>query len=175
MHTLLPYFCYGCVKQVHVSYQMACVECGRVCVEIYDPLKHISFNDSIEAIRVILDELRNLDLHVRSNSAPSRNRPLRRTTIAQDIRNYVPDYAIDEVVLGLMESDENKRRRPFSDIRKLRVVPSYTDGECSICLSQYAKGERGYEFRCKHFFHRKCARRWLTLQNTCPNCRLELE
>jgi hypothetical protein len=43
--------------------------------------------------------------------------------------------------------------------------------ECSICLNNQTK-HRFLQLSCKHFFHEKCAEKWLLeCSNSCPLCR----
>lgn len=176
MHTLLSYFCRRCREQVHVHHNMVCIACGGRSVEIYDPLKHMVFNDHIETVLTILEDLRALELPVHNNRR-SRTRTfdnLRRYEIAADIRNYLPDDLIEDFALELLANDECVRKSPPRNT-KLKTRISTSDGACSICLSDYKRGDKGFLFSCQHFFHRRCAAEWLRSHNTCPNCRQKLE
>lgn len=176
MRDTMLYFCHSCNKNVYVDGFMTCLECSDGFVEVYDPLKHAIFDDSMESILIILEELRNLNLpELRIRNLPQSSRQgMRSSSIASDIRNYVPDEAIDEVLAELMETNENNNTRPFSDVKKLKTRLAKKENMCSICLSTYKVGERILQFSCRHTFHRKCAVTWLKMQNTCPNCRLLL-
>jgi len=45
---------------------------------------------------------------------------------------------------------------------------------CSICLDPLNEGQ-DYKLNCKHRFHKKCIRIWLTSNNTCPLCRKNVD
>ena len=48
------------------------------------------------------------------------------------------------------------------------VTRILADGcQCAVCLEPYTD----CVLECGHFFHRRCALRWLRLSNTCPVCR----
>ncbi|CAI9116381.1 OLC1v1017511C1 [Oldenlandia corymbosa var. corymbosa] len=51
--------------------------------------------------------------------------------------------------------------------------PSDSSPECSICLSEYADGDKARQLRCNHVFHNKCLDKWLQAGShaTCPLCR----
>lgn len=176
MRTLLSYFCHDCREQVHIRNNMACIECGGRSVEIYDPLKHMVFNDHIDIVLAILEDLRTLDLPAYNPHSHRLRVPggRHRSTIAADIRNYLPDDAIGDVALELMANEEYGHK-PLLGTIKLKTKVSVSDGACSICLSDYERGDRGFLFSCQHFFHRRCAAEWLKSHNTCPNCRRKLE
>lgn len=42
---------------------------------------------------------------------------------------------------------------------------------CSICYSEYIKGEFKRELECNHCFHKKCIDKWLKKFLNCPICR----
>ncbi|MBZ3875599.1 E3 ubiquitin-protein ligase Praja-1 [Sciurus carolinensis] len=42
---------------------------------------------------------------------------------------------------------------------------------CSICCSEYVKGEVATELPCHHYFHKPCVSIWLQKSGTCPECR----
>jgi len=49
------------------------------------------------------------------------------------------------------------------------------DGEvgraCSVCINEYAQGNKLRRLPCSHEFHIHCIDRWLSENNTCPICR----
>lgn len=45
---------------------------------------------------------------------------------------------------------------------------------CVICLENFKTGERYMTLPCFHFFHEKCAKKWLKKSNKCPICLLEI-
>ncbi|RLN03455.1 hypothetical protein C2845_PM13G11860 [Panicum miliaceum] len=48
---------------------------------------------------------------------------------------------------------------------------SGTDAGCLICRGGYGgAGERPVVLACGHLFHRRCIRRWLRQNSTCPTC-----
>jgi RING finger family protein len=42
---------------------------------------------------------------------------------------------------------------------------------CTICLNTYEQGDDLVHLECDHYFHKRCARRWLKKNATCPVCR----
>ncbi|XP_068604072.1 E3 ubiquitin-protein ligase RNF6 [Brachionichthys hirsutus] len=42
---------------------------------------------------------------------------------------------------------------------------------CSVCINEYAQGNRLRRLPCSHEFHIHCIDRWLSENNTCPICR----
>ena len=74
---------------------------------------------------------------------------------------------------------KNKKRYNIKQVKK-----------CSICLmiikklTKWDKLHLGYStvdnvfnivnLDCKHYFHRKCIKKWLDKNNTCPNCRAKI-
>ncbi|NWS98439.1 PJA2 ligase, partial [Mionectes macconnelli] len=45
------------------------------------------------------------------------------------------------------------------------------DQSCTICCSEYVKGEFVAELPCHHLFHKPCVAPWLQRSGTCPVCR----
>ena len=43
---------------------------------------------------------------------------------------------------------------------------------CTICLDDITKDYFCYK-KCKHMYHAKCLKTWLTIERSCPNCRKE--
>lgn len=55
----------------------------------------------------------------------------------------------------------------------LVVTPANIDALqcCSVCLEDFACGDRANKLRCSHVFHAQCLVPWLLMKNTCPVCR----
>uniref|UniRef100_A0A1I8BZF0 RING-type domain-containing protein n=1 Tax=Meloidogyne hapla TaxID=6305 RepID=A0A1I8BZF0_MELHA len=63
----------------------------------------------------------------------------------------------------------------FLDENKDKENNEENDFQCSICLNEYAIGDKVHITQCKHMFHIDCIRTWLKGTNkTCPICRIEL-
>lgn len=45
---------------------------------------------------------------------------------------------------------------------------------CSVCIVDFALGDKGMFLPCGHTFHPDCIKPWLRDHNTCPVCRKEL-
>ena len=45
---------------------------------------------------------------------------------------------------------------------------------CSVCLSNFEKGETIRVLPCKHYFHASCVDQWLGVNASCPNCRTSI-
>lgn len=47
------------------------------------------------------------------------------------------------------------------------------EGTCCICLEEYGNGEEvGRLKKCGHNYHVSCIRKWLSLKNACPICKV---
>jgi hypothetical protein len=58
--------------------------------------------------------------------------------------------------------------------REVASADVQKETKCSICLEQFAKGEKVCELPCKHIFHDACVRKWLQQKASCPVCRMPL-
>jgi len=45
---------------------------------------------------------------------------------------------------------------------------------CSVCLEEYAEGDRVRTLPCGHQFHSRCVDRWLQNNRACPICKKEV-
>ena len=54
---------------------------------------------------------------------------------------------------------------------------SLIEEECSICLSKYKITDMLKILPCKHGFHKKCIKKWLSKDehNSCPLCNLDIK
>lgn len=63
--------------------------------------------------------------------------------------------------------------RNLFSCKRCHYIRLSSQGECSICLEVI--GESGCQtLTCKHSFHVVCLEKWLTTNESCPNCRAEL-
>uniref|UniRef100_A0A3B4BM24 RING-type E3 ubiquitin transferase n=1 Tax=Periophthalmus magnuspinnatus TaxID=409849 RepID=A0A3B4BM24_9GOBI len=77
-----------------------------------------------------------------------------------------------------IEDDEHPRGLTKEQIDNL-VTRTYgqasLEGEmgraCSVCINEYAQGNKLRRLPCSHEFHIHCIDRWLSENNTCPICR----
>ncbi|KAG7605779.1 putative transcription factor C2H2 family [Arabidopsis thaliana] len=48
------------------------------------------------------------------------------------------------------------------------------DSQCSICLMEYAKGDKITTLPCKHIYHKDCISQWLKQNKVCCICKAEV-
>jgi hypothetical protein len=65
-------------------------------------------------------------------------------------------------------------RLPVSSVENPNLLPEDCRA-CSICLSNYDKGEERKLLPCLHGFHKDCIDTWLSRSATCPVCKFELK
>lgn len=98
--------------------------------------------------------------------APPRRPVCRRLTVAQ-VREKFPSYrfyAGNGPIEEGLENDEEEGLGTDSDLC-----------ECSICLDDFAPGQRVRQLPCGHIFHSTCIARWLVERNAvCPLCKLDV-
>jgi E3 ubiquitin-protein ligase RNF38/44 len=74
---------------------------------------------------------------------------------------------IGRVNRGLPE--ERLRELPEEDARTELLSKS-----CSICLEDFARGEKYIRLRCQHVFHAECIVAWLKTEKHCVLCKKEV-
>lgn len=57
---------------------------------------------------------------------------------------------------------------------KINPRGDYELPTCSVCLTDFALGEKAMFVPCAHIFHPECLKTWFEENNTCPVCRYEL-
>nr|GMD07163.1 E3 ubiquitin-protein ligase MBR2-like [Ipomoea batatas] len=70
----------------------------------------------------------------------------------------------EETILGSMK--QHKYERLLG-----RGLPSNVE-PCCICQEEYVAGENIGTLQCGHLFHTDCIKKWLTLKNLCPICKI---
>ncbi|ESQ43312.1 hypothetical protein EUTSA_v10015344mg [Eutrema salsugineum] len=66
----------------------------------------------------------------------------------------------------------SKTKTRWWQIKKNKFVA--TDTQCSICLVDYANGDKIKTLPCNHIYHKDCISNWLKLNNTCCVCKAEV-
>eukprot|EP00667_Euglena_gracilis_P019351 EG_transcript_20714 len=72
---------------------------------------------------------------------------------------------------GLLRSQLDR----LTSLRRITESDLKTNiGQCTICLSEYQKGEEARTLPCWHLYHRECIDRWLKEHRTCPICKADV-
>ena len=84
-----------------------------------------------------------------------------------------------ESLLELDALNRNRKRGSNKEEIKARTITRKVakDAECEtcvICLEEMTPGKTVRELSCKHFFHARCADKWLKVDKTCPVCKLPI-
>ncbi|KAI4881726.1 hypothetical protein NFI96_026560, partial [Prochilodus magdalenae] len=76
------------------------------------------------------------------------------------------------------EDDEHRRgltKEQIDNLATRTYGQASLEGEqgraCSVCINEYAQGNKLRSLPCAHEFHIHCIDRWLSENNTCPICR----
>ena len=108
--------------------------------------------------------------------ARQNNRRTRNGESDGDPRSSQSSYSSDdEDDKTLLESDYNRFFPLIQNETEEKINPSIKTEICSICIDKILNGEpvRKIKF-CGHYFHDKCLRDWLKVDEVCPNCKYEL-
>ncbi|XP_021854287.2 E3 ubiquitin-protein ligase BIG BROTHER [Spinacia oleracea] len=95
-----------------------------------------------------------------------------------------PDSMTYEELLDLGEAVGTQSRGLSQELIKLLPTSRYKAGgffsrkkareRCVICLVTYKIGDQQMALPCKHVYHSKCGRKWLSINKTCPVCNSEV-
>lgn len=64
---------------------------------------------------------------------------------------------------------ENKKLNKIIDNNNLKKIRKHNE-ICIICMEEGNK--KFLELKCKHLYHKKCLKKWIIDNNSCPLCRL---
>jgi hypothetical protein len=88
------------------------------------------------------------------------------------------DYSNDPVVARLKDHLRLHRSDRIQMSLKEHVFhTTQFDDCCAICLAEFESSDHvvsGSQPCCRSCFHRRCLEEWLTIQNSCPCCRMKL-
>ncbi|XP_057248724.1 E3 ubiquitin-protein ligase BIG BROTHER isoform X2 [Beta vulgaris subsp. vulgaris] len=95
-----------------------------------------------------------------------------------------PDNMTYEELLDLGEAVGTQSRGLSQELIKSLPTSRYKAGgffsrkksrdRCVICLVTYKIGDQQMTLPCKHVYHSKCSRKWLSINKTCPVCNCEV-
>lgn len=78
---------------------------------------------------------------------------------------------INSIIFGT-DGKYGKYGKDITDICKDYILQE--NEECIICKEDIAKNDKMKQLKCEHYFCEECIKKWLTCNNTCPNCRLSI-
>lgn len=113
-----------------------------------------------------------------------RNRENQGNRQSQDANNLVENGTLPILRLAhfflLNEDDDDDRLRGLTkeqidNLSTRNYGDIHTENErsktCSVCINEYATGNKLRQLPCMHEFHIHCIDRWLSENSTCPICR----
>ncbi|NWR15230.1 RNF6 ligase, partial [Emberiza fucata] len=113
-----------------------------------------------------------------------RNRENQDSRQSQDANNLVENGTLPILRLAhfflLNEEDDDDRLRGLTkeqidNLSTRNYGDVHTENEwsktCSVCINEYATGNKLRQLPCAHEFHIHCIDRWLSENSTCPICR----
>ncbi|NWV42758.1 RNF6 ligase, partial [Grantiella picta] len=115
---------------------------------------------------------------------PGRSRENQGNRQSQDANNLVENGTLPILRLAhfflLNEDDDDDRLRGLTkeqidNLSTRNYGDIHTENEwsktCSVCINEYATGNKLRQLPCMHEFHIHCIDRWLSENSTCPICR----
>ncbi|CAB1340993.1 unnamed protein product [Coregonus sp. 'balchen'] len=110
---------------------------------------------------------------------PDDGRPMSRDTNNLVENGTLPILRLAHFFLLNDEEDEEHSRGLTKEQIDILATRTYgqasLEGEagraCSVCINEYAQGNKLRRLPCAHEFHIHCIDRWLSENNTCPICR----
>ncbi|KAL1006515.1 hypothetical protein UPYG_G00073310 [Umbra pygmaea] len=111
--------------------------------------------------------------------APNEGRPTSRDTNNLVENGTLPILRLAHFFLLNDDEDEEHARgltkEQIDDLATRIYGQASMEGEagraCSVCINEYAQGNKLRRLPCTHEFHIHCIDRWLSENNTCPICR----
>ena len=101
------------------------------------------------------------------------------------LSNHNNDTQFESLLNIIMSFDSIHKGNPpaseraINNLKKIEInennINTFNEQVCNVCLDIYKEGQISIKLDCGHCFHEKCIVQWLTMRNTCPVCRHELE
>jgi hypothetical protein len=112
-------------------------------------------------------------------SGPSLSPFIIHETITNTRREIIETRLIEIAVQESIRDQENERKpEQIIDVNCVKYNPKKHDvGDdtgCSICHTEYVRGDDLSVLMCDHIFHTKCVEEWGMYKSECPLCRSEI-
>ncbi|KAI9259409.1 hypothetical protein BDA99DRAFT_560847 [Phascolomyces articulosus] len=93
-----------------------------------------------------------------------------------------PDHPLSSILHDMLHNDDSNSVRVAAspeqveklEKRQLRDGDTEVETECIICQEAFGVDTELMKMPCKHEYHSKCIRHWLSVSTTCPMCRSSL-
>ena len=97
--------------------------------------------------------------------------------------NQIDSMFFENIILSLLNpffEEENdvfdeytneKNQNIKLDLSNKILLENIKGESCTICISDFEKGEKITELECKHILHTECISEWVKYKSECPVCR----
>ncbi|TRZ01030.1 hypothetical protein DNTS_034922 [Danionella cerebrum] len=107
-------------------------------------------------------------------ASPQENRGRQRAPVSLDETGSLPFLRLAHFFLLNEEDDDQPRGLTKEQIDNLSMR-NFGENDalktCSVCITEYAEGNKLRKLPCSHEYHVHCIDRWLSENSTCPICR----
>lgn len=83
------------------------------------------------------------------------------------------EYAMQES-LEYYKTQEKKPNIRLN-VKSIHATNKHEEENCSICKSEFLKGEELTKLDCKHLLHTECIGTWVKYKAECPVCRVKID
>ncbi|XP_039550081.1 E3 ubiquitin-protein ligase RLIM [Pimephales promelas] len=107
-------------------------------------------------------------------AGPRENRGRQRAPISLDETGSLPFLRLAHFFLLNEEDDDQPRgltKEQIDNLSMRNFGESDALKTCSVCITEYAEGNKLRKLPCSHEYHVHCIDRWLSENSTCPICR----
>ncbi len=119
-------------------------------------------------------EEREVEGGVSGADSPRENRGRQRAPISLDETGSLPFLRLAHFFLLNEEDDDQPRgltKEQIDNLSMRNFGESDAFKTCSVCITEYAEGNKLRKLPCSHEYHVHCIDRWLSENSTCPICR----
>ncbi|XP_016308760.1 E3 ubiquitin-protein ligase RLIM-like [Sinocyclocheilus anshuiensis] len=119
-------------------------------------------------------EEREVDDGASDANSPRENRGRQRAPISLDETGSLPFLRLAHFFLLNEEDDDQPRgltKEQIDNLSMRNFGESDAFKTCSVCITEYAEGNKLRKLPCSHEYHVHCIDRWLSENSTCPICR----
>lgn len=109
-----------------------------------------------------------------SGAAPREGRARQRAPISLEDSGSLPFLRLAHFFLLNDEDDDQPRgltKEQIDNLSMRNFGESDALKTCSVCITEYAEGNKLRKLPCSHEYHVHCIDRWLSENSTCPICR----